>query len=257
MQLQASSISRPSSSAMLNVLRKKLRSRKNKRVARPIRQYVNKTVKHYNELKEDISSSTATAYTTLTDFTWVVDSILSVAQGTTSVTREGDKILLSRIQANPTLYVRGGNILDLTVHLNPSLVRVVLFQCKRGFTTAQVLALFPVNNALAPMPNLVLRACHILKDRVYKQDTNVSVHGLATLATSSYIKYPQVIPVKMSARPKIAIAQWRPASTGAVEPDIVGAIGIAYCKFPQGTSTDTYPIYVDTDPDSRITFRDK
>lgn len=220
--------------------------------------YVKKAVKLQNELKELRTSSTRTAYNTLTDTVWEQNSLSLIGQGDSNSSRDGDKVSLSYIKCATNILTGYGGVVD-TTGLDPFQVRIILYQCKRGFTPAQVLATLPTNGALAPLGFITLRKADILYDRVYnhKEFIVIGQQNAGTSTDSKVYATNYLLPVRISRKPAITTLEWNPASTGTVDPDVAGAVMLAYCQFVNVGAGSDVTISVLTTPDSRITFRDK
>lgn len=235
--------------------KKKTVGKENKMLA--TRSFVKRAIKMHGELKEKLVTSTRTGYNTLADGTWEQDTLLQIAQGDGDSNRDGDKIEIARIQLGNTILYEGGDGAAADVFIQTPQVRVLVFQCKRGYSIAEVLATLPTANATTPLSFATLRLCDILYDKVYHQDDNIGIISAATPATSTFVKYPQQQIIKLNLKPKIKIPTWNPGTTTSVDPDVVGALSMAYCMFLQGAATSAFTVAVQDTPDVRITFRDK
>lgn len=236
---------------MSALLRQKAKKRKQygfRPIGKPIKKAIKSAIARSKELKFYSNVGSETTYQSFGAMnTWEglgndsTISMIPLAQGDADVGRDGDKVKVEYIRATYNICVPSVAVTTATTAQvnNNVIVRILLIQAKRGFTSTDVITAL---NSLTFGTDTIIKQhkymddiCYILKDKTVVVGADTATY----IATTDTIRKAQNYMVHFNVKPKNQIAEWLPASTTGVAPDVRGTIFSVF-------------YYAETDPSANL-----
>lgn len=203
------------------------------KVSKPVKKAIKYMINKNRELNYIRNLGSATTYQNPNAInTWEgfgndpTASMVAIAQGDTVIARDGDKVKCEYIRGTVNLCLPEEDkaLADVGSLANNYIARHMILQCKRGFTSTQVIAVFnnlPITTDTPIRGNVdVEQVCYVLHDKtsVFKPDAETFADATRVYRRAMTLMY------HFSIKPKVEILEWKPATTTGVAPDVRGNI---------------------------------
>lgn len=237
------------------VTRKFRNTRKRYRSKMPTASLTKKVKKIIKKQRQTNYYGNTENYTNVTQLTTQLvwqnsNSLLVVNEGGGSTERETDKINLIDVRVTPLILFPPKGVADMTLGHNSCIVRMIMYQMKRGFTATQALAELNTScigvGARVTIPE-VLKFVHILYDKCFYSDHDgLAAYATAQAALTSFYQRSRPVLVRKTIKPPIKFVSWLLPDTSGDPPSVQGDIRCAYIFTNVGGGTVVEKPYVAT-----------